>query len=65
MEENKANLDFLIENTKLKRDARLLHSMLFAMLDEYINSNFNWRQTTFKTYLHIIIDYIGFSPIVD
>ena len=35
------------------------------MLDEYLSLNSNWKQTTYKVYLHIIISYICFSPTVD
>ena len=39
--------------------------MHIAMFDEYLSSNSNWKQTIVKTYLHIIIDYIYYSPIID
>ena len=65
MEEDTTNLDFLVQYTKCKRDAKLLYKIHIAILDEYLSLNSNWRQATVKAYLHIIIDYICFSPTVD
>ena len=61
MEEDTTILDFLAKYIKCKRDAKHLYKMHIAMLDEYLNLNSNWKQTTVKAYLIIIIDYIFFS----
>ena len=65
MEEDTTDLDFLVKYTKCKRNTKLLYKMHIPMFDEYLSLNSNWRQTTVKAYLHIIIDYICFSPTFD
>ena len=36
----------MVKLTKCKRDAKLMHNIHIAILDEYLNSN--WKETTDK-----------------
>ena len=65
-EEDTTDINFLVKYINFKRDAFLcVYKMHIATLDEYLSLNSNWKQTTVKVYLHIIIDYICFSSTVD
>ena len=48
MEKDTTNLVFFVEYTKCRRDAKLSYKMHISMLDKYLTSNSNWKQTTVK-----------------